>query len=431
MRMIWSARPLLIVAVSGALMAQQPQADPPAPQAPAQASDSQQTAPADPHVFVIPSGTPSGKPGLSSPTTPLANVKLSDKKISKDTKLELIRALDAEIAYARRPLPKLEKGVVLPANGRVEPGDAELDQLLMRDGMAAKKGEAVQITDMEIRDKEIRFTLNGGSKKKHKWYEHVSVGVGGMESAPLAHPDDPNMKGTTLTLTFPKYVPELTAQQVRELLNPLLDFSVKSPLQAYADTLPPTIKKAVLDHKALVGMTHEMVMAAVGRPDQKFRESNEDGDFEDWMYGRAPATVKFLRFKGDELIRIKEMPTGGEAIVRDQIEIPKEELATIRDRKQEESERIAAAKQEASRPKPTLKRAGDEEPPIGTTSTTTSGGNHPLPQDTSVPSNDPSQRGTDHDTSGYPAPPMQRPMPGPTGMPPMPGSPGDTTGVPH
>ena len=64
-------------------------------------------------------------------------------------------------------------------------------------------------------------------------------------------------------LVFNKFVPEMTASQVRSLIVPMIDFSLKTPAEAFADTLPPKLKGAVLNHEVLVGMNREMVLKAV------------------------------------------------------------------------------------------------------------------------------------------------------------------------
>ena len=398
----------------------------------AQGQDQQKKS--DPHVLVLGDTDANGKPATdASEAVPVTNVALPEEKLDHGNKLELIRALNAEIAYARRPLPKLDKGLVLPANGRLEPGADQLRQELIQFGVAAKKGDRVQITDMLIEERDIKFVLNGGAKTKHKWYEHVAVGMGGAEVAPLAKGDNPNAKGTTLTLTFPKYVPQVSAEQVRELLSPVLDFTVKSPMQAYADTLPPHIKQAVLDHEALVGMNHEMVLAALGRPDKKFRgdEATADTDIEDWMYGKPPATVKFLRFKGDQLVRIKEMPVGQEAVVRDKPEIEEAELAGYQSERKAAVDDRKAAREASNRPAPTMRRSGDDEPVVPTQSETVSvkqqrGG---APNGTTPPTIDPSTQPGAGDGQSVPGrAPIGTQAPGTStsGQPPQfPGSPGD------
>ncbi|HEY0566461.1 MAG TPA: hypothetical protein VGC88_12800 [Terriglobales bacterium] len=394
--------------------------------------------PKDPHVFVL-GDTPEEKSAAgivkNLPET-VTNVPIPDKPITHQTRLDLIRSLNAEIAYAKRPLPRGEKGVTLPANGRLEPGQAQIDEQLMRFGPAAKKGDKVQITDMEVTGKTIRFELNGGPRKKSKWYEHISVSANGGGMTPGGPGQATAMlKGTYVTLKFPKFVPEMSAADVRQLLSPVLDFSVKSPMQAYADTLPPKVRAAVLKHEALVGMTHEMVMASMGRPDGKFRENEDGTDFEDWMYGKAPADVKWLRFKGDELVRIKIMPVGEEAIVRDKPEIDDAEMALLHQYDQQRADQVKLRKAAAvTHPAPTLRRPGDPAPPVDANTTTAGGATPPL-HDPNRP--DISQAPGQQDPgAGYPGPDgtgQQGRLPGqtpsgqsPVPMPAPPGTPGTT-----
>ncbi len=50
-----------------------------------------------------------------------------------------------------------------------------------------------------------------------------------------------------------------------------------------------------------------MVLAALGRPDQKVREQNDQGiETEDWIYGNPPAKTVFVTFQGDKVIRVKQ-----------------------------------------------------------------------------------------------------------------------------
>ncbi len=48
---------------------------------------------------------------------------------------------------------------------------------------------------------------------------------------PIAH-------GSYLDIYFDKYVPEMTAQQLRDLLFPVLDFNARNKEEAYLDTVP-------------------------------------------------------------------------------------------------------------------------------------------------------------------------------------------------
>ena len=110
--------------------------------------------------------------------------------------------------------------------------------------------------------------------------------------------------GARVTLVFEGGVPEITAPEVKALLQPVLDFGVKSGVQAYADTLPEPVKKAIAQHDVLVGMDRRMVLAALGAPESKVREHTGDDPsqarYEEWIYGQVPKTIKFIRFSGDQ-----------------------------------------------------------------------------------------------------------------------------------
>jgi hypothetical protein len=52
-----------------------------------------------------------------------------------------------------------------------------------------------------------------------------------------------------------------------------------------------------------------MVIAAVGRPDKKVRERDEDGlETEDWIYGHPPSRTIFVKFAGEKVISVKQFP---------------------------------------------------------------------------------------------------------------------------
>lgn len=235
--------------------------------------------------------------------------------VTKQTRLELIRTLQAEFGFAKKLIPKGEKGLQLTSNGQVSPDDQSVAMQVATNGPAAKPGDKLQITDVVIKNTEIVFDINGGSKKKGHWYDHVQVGGGGG-MVPVHQEKGANNPGCTLALVFPKYVPEMTTADVKKLLSPLIDFTVKSPTQAYIDTLPPKLKQSIENHQALVGMSKEMVIDALGRPPKRIRESDGEVDYEEWIYGAPPADVQFVRFVNEEVVRVENIQVGGEKVVR-------------------------------------------------------------------------------------------------------------------
>src|SRR6202451_1505484 len=105
------------------------------------------------------------------------------------------------------------------------------------------------------------------------------------------------------------------------MLLPVLDFNAKNKEQAYLDTVPPKAKEAIQAHHVLVGMNQEMVLHARGKPPKKVRERDGDTQYEEWIYGEPPADVDFVRFVGDEVVRVETMKVGGEKIVRTEKEV--------------------------------------------------------------------------------------------------------------
>jgi len=289
--------------------------------------------------------------------------------VTKQTRLELIRTMQAEFGFAKKLIPKGEKGLQLTSNGQISPDDQSVAMQVATYGPAAKPGDKLQITDVVIKNSEIVFDINGGSKKKGHWYDHVQVGGGGG-MVPVHQEKGINNPGCTLALVFPKYVPEMTATDVKKLLSPLIDFTVKSPTQAYIDTLPPKLKQSIENHQALVGMNKEMVIDTLGRPPKRIRESDGTVDYEEWIYGTPPADVQFVRFVNEEVIRVEHIQVGGEKVVRTAREVKVNAVtgaATMVDGNAAETASAEAPAEqaqtaEAKKPAkpPTLRRPGEE-----------------------------------------------------------------------
>ena len=130
------------------------------------------------------------------------------EKITPQTRMLLIRDLTAEHCFARRAFPMGHKGLEIK-HGVVTPNDAQVAQLIAENGLVAKPGDKVVITNVVIEEKAIVLEINGGPKKKEKWYQHVQVGMGGVMTTPGPAPKNLDAKGSVVTLDFDKYVPEI------------------------------------------------------------------------------------------------------------------------------------------------------------------------------------------------------------------------------
>jgi hypothetical protein len=270
--------------------------------------------------------------------------------LSKETRQQIIHAFDAELVYIRSNFPMGKNGLTL-RNGVISPDAQQLQQLMAIWGPAAKPGDLARISDVIIKDNFIRFEINGGPVKKQKWYQHIQVQGAGGSSAPLAPSDqNANPRGSFVDLYFDKYVPEITGPQLKQLLRPVFDFDSKSPVEAYLETCTPKVKEAIKNHHVLVGMNREMVIYAKGRAEKKVREHEGEVEYEEWIFGQPPQDVDFVRFVGDEVIRVETMKVDGQKIVRTEKEVD----AEVPIMAQKPKERPPNA--------PTLRRPGEDMP---------------------------------------------------------------------
>ncbi len=232
------------------------------------------------------------------------HVALSATPLGPKARLEMIRFLEAEQGFAMRPLPRGHKGLTLAANGKLDPAGEPYLAMVTAQGLSAKPGDRVVITDVKVENNRIVLLLNGGPDLKHRFLRHIEVG-GGMGTSPVVQDPGQEPVGSRLTLTFKDRVPEVTGKQVEELLEPLISFQVKTPIQAFTDTLPPALKAAILDHHVLVGMSTDMVLFTLGKPERKVREMDGQTPFEEWIYGKPPEDVQFVRINGNRVIRVE------------------------------------------------------------------------------------------------------------------------------
>lgn len=277
----------------------------------------------DTHTGVV-TNTTTGEPGTTDrryqqvkPT----HVALPNTELDPKTRLELIRVLQSEQGFAMRPLPRGHKGLKLAANGKLEPaGDGYLS-MVIAEGMSAKPGDRVILTDVKIDRTHIVFELNGGPEGKHRFLRHIELGGAGPMT-PIVRDAGQEPTGARLTLVFDKHVPELTGADVKALLAPLISFDVKTPIQAFTDTLPDVLRNAILNHHVMVGMSTEMLLFAKGQPETKYHEMDGNMPFDEWVYGQAPKDVEFVRINGNRVIRVEiaKMGKAPEIFTRDEVE---------------------------------------------------------------------------------------------------------------
>jgi hypothetical protein len=249
-----------------------------------------------------------------------ANAATTGKKtatLQESSKLMLIRYVSGEFAKARKPLPGGKDGFILYVDKPIN--EEYLDRAVATHGAAVNSGDNAQITNLEFREHSIIVDVNGGGRPKKHWRDHIQIGLGGspmptQPSTTSAQDQGPpgfqQGMGGTIYVQFSKSVPDLTPDELKQILSPFLDFArVRSASVHWIDTLPPEMKKAITERHAILGMDREEVVAAMGKPDRKVRERDANGnDTEDWIYGHPPDKTVFVRFTGERVTTIKQYP---------------------------------------------------------------------------------------------------------------------------
>jgi hypothetical protein len=219
-----------------------------------------------------------------------------------DTHIRIIRGLGREVAVSKVPLPRGKKGVRVDSQGKLDKADA--DAQISSHGLGIKPGMPVEITKISFKSNEIVFELNGGGKGGGKWYQHIEIGMG-VPVTPVSQQSAVTTYGSSVTLRFPGKLPNLSVEQVKQMLGAVLDFTHHSPTTQYSPEVPPKFKEAIKNHQVLVGMDRDAVLSAKGAPDRRVREEREGVEQEDWIYG-SPPHVLFVTFDGDSVIQVHQ-----------------------------------------------------------------------------------------------------------------------------
>jgi hypothetical protein len=303
--------------------------------------------------------------GDQSVTQPKLQLPDLDKrpKMSPATRLEIIQSFNSELARTLKYIPVGFKDISITPDGKVTPDDGRLYQLAMTNGVAAKVGDQIQITNIVVHEKSITIEVDGGPKGKSHWYQHVTINGAGGAVAPGGNPNQAQPTGAAMKVEFKDHVPEMTGPELKELLSTIFDFSMKTATEVYIETVPPKVRDAIKNHEVLVGMNHDMVVMAKDRPPQKIRERDSKGvEYEEWVYGQPPQDVTFVRFTGDEVTQVKVMKVSGEEVLKTEREVDvRDGVVSLAEAT---AKSVSAANGETQKPQqsgpaPTLKRPDD------------------------------------------------------------------------
>jgi hypothetical protein len=248
---------------------------------------------------------------------------LAADKLGFEDKVELTRGLTAEYATVKILLPRSKKALEFNADGTYD--KKAWADIAKDSGPAARNGDLVQVTKIDIEADRLVLQINGGYRGGRHWYDNVQVG-GGMGGNPNTVPvtsngNDTNAPGgTSIAIMFHKPLEPIKAAAVKKMLAPVLDFDKHTVTEVYSENLPPEVQQAIKEKKAMVGMNHEQVRLAMGQPRLHERNTDKDGiETEDWIYGNAPGKITFVTFNGDKVIKVKEAYAGLGSEVHDPV----------------------------------------------------------------------------------------------------------------
>jgi len=230
------------------------------------------------------------------------------KKLTEEDRIELLRGLGSEFAIVKAYLPRSQRPLPFPSDGNYD--KEKWQEMGKAMGAAARVGDQVQITRVEIEPNRLILDINGGLRgRRGSWKDHVSIGMSGPVSS-STRVDQPqngtSVAGTTIEIMFPEGVPGLKADDVKRILKPVLEFDKESATENYVQTLPEPLQQAIKAKKAIVGMDRDQVLLAMGKPRHKERTVKDGSELEDWVYGDPPGKVTFVTFENSKVSKVKE-----------------------------------------------------------------------------------------------------------------------------
>ena len=228
-------------------------------------------------------------------------------QLSRDARYDLLRTILADQAAARIGLPFGADGVELSDSGQINKD--RLDRDIRKNGQSIEAGKVVTVTNLSFDDDKIEVELDGGGKNKKSIFDRIQVGVGmGNTTTPVGRDDKTaKAKGAKIVVNFAKKVPaNLTPDQLKEILNPLLDFNKRTFMKTGIDALPPEFQEAVRAKEARIGMDRNTVIMALGRPDNRIRETKDGVYNETWLFHLRGNRMLFVKFENDVVVEIKQ-----------------------------------------------------------------------------------------------------------------------------
>src|SRR5262249_33192498 len=135
------------------------------------------------------------------------------EKLTFEERVELTRGLMAEYGTVKVLLPRSKKALEFNANGTFD--KQQWAAIAKESGPAARLGDSVQITKVEIEDDKLVLEINGGYRGGKKWYSGVQVSANGQAPAPVGRNDSNAPGGTSIAILFHKPLEPIKALEIK------------------------------------------------------------------------------------------------------------------------------------------------------------------------------------------------------------------------
>ena len=114
-------------------------------------------------------------------------------------------------------------------------------------------------------------------------------------------------KGSKIVVRFANKVPgNLTPDQLKEIISPVLDFNKRNFMKTGIDALPPEFQEAVRAKEARIGMDRSTVIMALGRPNRRFYDKKNGVYSEQWLYDLRGLRQLFVTFEENVVVEIRQ-----------------------------------------------------------------------------------------------------------------------------
>lgn len=228
------------------------------------------------------------------------------QKWNPEQRARIVREIVAEYGTAKVIIPRSKKPLGVDKEGKYD--EDEWGDAMDKFGPAARLGDLIQITKVEFKGDAIVLELNHGLKGGRRWWHRIQVSGSTNRGSTLGASQSVHAPGgTKLALLLDGEISELEPDDIKNMLQPILDFEQRSATELYMEKLPKEFQEAIKAKRVLRNMDRDMVLLARGRPDRKVRDFFKDGrETEDWIYGKPPGNITFVTFEDGKVIKVKE-----------------------------------------------------------------------------------------------------------------------------